>query len=123
MIQVVWQFHVKQDALAKFELAYGPGGAWSELFAGSPGFRGTVLLRDVKNPARYLTVDSWDSQELREAALAERRSEYAALDAAFEEWTDSEVEIGVYRLLAEGSVRPGPSAQRRSREAHRRRRV
>lgn len=106
MIQVIWQYEVKEAARSKFELAYGPGGMWSELFSKAPGFRGTVLLRDSANPSRYLTIDSWDTEEQRKAMLAERAEEYAALDSAFREWTEHEAEIGVYRILSEAMVRP-----------------
>jgi len=30
------------------------------LFRKSPGFRGTVLLRDPEDPRHFLTIDSWD---------------------------------------------------------------
>ena len=50
MIEIVWEYVVKEEARGQFELAYGPGGAWSKLFARCPGFRGTTLLRDTKNP-------------------------------------------------------------------------
>jgi heme-degrading monooxygenase HmoA len=113
MIQIVWQYDVKEESRGKFELAYGPGGPWSDLFARSPGFRGTVLLRDTNNPRRYLTIDNWDSKDHHEAMLAEHNDKYSALDAAFHEWTDSQVEIGVFRLLAEASIRPSPGARRR----------
>ena len=81
MIEIVWEFIVKEEARGQFELAFGPGGAWSKLFARSPGFRGTTLLRDTQNPRRYLTVDIWDMLELREQALADHEAEYADLSA------------------------------------------
>ena len=112
MIQIVWQYEVKEESRSKFELAYGPGGAWSELFAKCPGFRGTALLRDTNDSRRYLTIDSWDTEAQREAMLAEHGDEYSALDAAFREWTDHEAEVGVYRILADALVRPNISARR-----------
>jgi hypothetical protein len=36
MIEIVWEFVVKEEARGQFELAYGPGGAWSKLFARWP---------------------------------------------------------------------------------------
>jgi heme-degrading monooxygenase HmoA len=112
MIEIVWEFVVKEEAQGQFELAYGPGGAWSKLFAQSPGFRGTTLLRDTQNPRRYLTVDIWDTLELREQALAEHKVEYDELDAAFADWTESETEVGIFRIQAEGTVRPRRRARR-----------
>jgi hypothetical protein len=123
MIEIVWEFVVKEECRGQFELAYGPGGAWSKLFAGSPGFRGTTLLRDTNMPGRYLSIDVWDTLEQQEQLLAEREAEYAKLDADFAEWTESEREVGIFRVMAEATVRPrakprrgrGGRASRRSR--------
>ena len=117
MIQIVCEFVVKEEARRQFELAYGPGGAWSKLFARCPGFRGTTMLRDTKNPRRYLTIDLWDTLAQREQALAERNAECARLDADFAEWTESKTEVGIFRVLAEATVRPRGRARQRSRRA------
>ncbi len=106
MIEIVWEFVVKEEARGQFELAYGPGGAWSKLFARCPGFRGTTLLRDTKNPRRYLTIDIWDTEAQREQMLAERKAEYSNLDASFADWTESKTEVGIFRVLAEATVHP-----------------
>ena len=112
MIEIVCEFVVKEEARGQFELAYGPGGAWSKLFARCPGFRGTALLRDTKNPRRYLTIDFWDTEAHREQMLAERKAEYSNLDAAFADWTESKTEVGIFRVLAEATVRPRGRARR-----------
>ena len=121
MIEIVWEFVVKEEARGQFELAYGPGGAWSKLFARCPGFRGTTLLRDTKNPRRYLTIDLWDTGVQREQMLAERKAEYSNLDAAFADWTESRTEVGIFRVLAEATVHPRGRARRsKAGEARRR---
>ncbi len=112
MIEIVWEFVVKEEARGQFELAYGPGGAWSKLFARCQGFRGITLLRDTKNPRRYLAIDLWDTLAQREQTLAERSAEHADLDAAFADWTESQTEVGIFRVLAEATVRPGGRARR-----------
>ena len=117
MVEVVWEFVVKQEFQGQFELAYGPGGTWSKLFAKYPGFRGTILLRDNKDPQRYLTIDLWKTEDQREQALDESKAEYADLDAAFDEWTDSETELGTFSVLVEATVRP--KARRSSRRSNR----
>jgi len=115
MIQIAWRYEVKQESRGKFELAYGPGGAWSTLFARAPGYRGTALLRDTENPRSYLTIDAWDTEEHHQDFLDQHQEEYAALDAAFSELVDSEVKVGAYKLLAEATVRPTPrSGSRRT---------
>jgi heme-degrading monooxygenase HmoA len=106
MIQIIWQYEVREAFRAKFELAYGPGGAWSQLFGSSPGYRGTVLLRDAHHPQRYLSIHNWDAEDQHREFLNEHRDEYSSLDATFREWTDVETEVGVYKLLAEATVRP-----------------
>jgi heme-degrading monooxygenase HmoA len=106
MIEIVSEFVVKEEARGQFELAYGPGGAWSQLFARSPGFRGTTLLRDTRDPRRYLAIDLWDVEAEREQALVEHKTEYARLEAAFDEWAESRTEVGVFHVRADATVHP-----------------
>lgn len=112
MIQVLWEFVVKEDARRRFELAYGPGGEWSKLFARSVGYRGTTLLQDLAHPGRYLTIDLWDSEAQRTQFLAERRTQVETLDGVFAQWTESEFELGTFRMLAQATVRPVPGRSR-----------
>jgi heme-degrading monooxygenase HmoA len=121
MIEIVWEFVVKEDARGQFELAYGPGGAWSKLFARCPGFRGITVLRDTKSPRRYLTIDLWESEALREQTLTEHKAEYSDLETALGEWTVSKAEVGIFGVLAEATVRPhGRTGRSKAREARRR---
>lgn len=120
MIEIIWEFVVKEEAGGQFELAYGPGGAWSKLFARCPGFRGITLLRDTKNPRRFLVIDLWDTEAQREQALVERKAEYSKLDTAFADWTESKTEVGIFRVLAEATVLPrGRTRRRKAGEASR----
>ena len=93
-------------------MAYGPGGAWSKLFARCPGFRGITVLRDTKNPRRYLRIDLWETEAQREQALDESKVEYSDLEAAFGEWTESRTEVGIFSVRAEATVRPRGRARR-----------
>lgn len=121
MVEIIWEFVVKEEARGQFELVYGPGGAWGKLFARCPGFRGATLLRDAKNPRRYLAIDLWETEAERKQALAERRAESSGLDAALADWTESRTEVGVFRVLAEATVRPhGRAGRARAGEASRR---
>jgi heme-degrading monooxygenase HmoA len=106
MVEIVSEFVIKEGARGQFELAYGPGGAWSNLFARSPGFRGTTVLRDIRNPRRYLAIDLWDTEAEREQARVERKTEQSVLDASFRDWVESTTEMGVFGVLAEATVRP-----------------
>ena len=77
------------------------------------------MLRDTKNPRRYLTIDLWDTPAQREQVLAEREAECARLDADFAGWTESRTEVGIFRVLAEATVRPRGRQRRKSRRATR----
>ncbi len=121
MVEIIWEFVVKEEARGQFELAYGPGGAWSKLFARCPGFRGTTVLRDTENPRRYLTIDLWETAAQREQALAEHKAEYADLEAAFGDWIESRAEVGTFSVRAEATVHPRVRAARsKAGEARRR---
>jgi heme-degrading monooxygenase HmoA len=91
---------VEPERAAEFEGLYGPAGAWARLFARSPGYRGTDLLRDRADPFVYVTVDRWES----EAAFASFREShgpaYRELDASCEALTRAEAHIGSFTELA-----------------------
>lgn len=82
MIQIIWEFVVKAEAVGQFEQAYGPDGAWARLFQAYPGFRGTTLLRDTDNPRRYLTIDLWDTGAHRTRMLTHAMAHHSDLDEA-----------------------------------------
>jgi hypothetical protein len=96
MIHVIWAFVVKAEAIARFERAYGPDGAWARLFRAYQGFRGTTLLRDRGNPRRYLTIDLWDTSAQRRYMLTAGKARYADLDETLADLTESEDEIGTF---------------------------
>ncbi|MGA7686034.1 MAG: antibiotic biosynthesis monooxygenase [Terriglobales bacterium] len=96
----VWEFQVKPESLATFELSYGPNGQWSKLFRHNSAYRGTELLRDASRSGRYLTIDRWTSREALLQFKQQYAAEYAALDETFEELTESEVFIGDFETGA-----------------------
>ena len=96
MIRIIWEFTVKRDAIALFEQTYGPDGTWATLFRAYPGYHGTTLLRDAKNPQRFVTIDRWESSAQYVAMHEAARDDYARLDAACEDWTESERKIGEF---------------------------
>ena len=106
MIEIIWEFVVKEQDRGKFELVYGPGGAWSNLFAGCQGFRGTTVMRDTKIPRRYLTIDIWDTETQLDRALVERQAEYTDLKITLGHWTESAIELGTFSIQAQANVRP-----------------
>jgi heme-degrading monooxygenase HmoA len=113
MVEIIWEFVVREDSQGLFELAYGPGGAWSNLFKCCAGFRGITLLRDSRNPRRYLSIELWDSGAKREQALSDHKEEYAELDSAFDEWTESKSQVGIFNVRGQATVRPQARSKRR----------
>jgi len=74
VIALVFSYDVREPAA--FERVYGPGGDWSQFFAGARGYIGTELLRDVETPGRYLVIDRWESAEAYNAFATEHREDY-----------------------------------------------
>lgn len=92
----VWEFRVPPEREQAFVAAYGPSGAWVQLFRRASGYIETILLQDQAVPGRFLTIDRWRSQDAHDAFLAESRAEYEALDRAFESLTQHESSLGSY---------------------------
>jgi len=93
---VAWSYRVRAGCEPAFEALYGSDGGWARLFAQSPAYLGTRLLRDMDDPAGYLTLDRWRSRDDYEAFLAQRRADYAALDRQGDALTENETRIGAF---------------------------
>jgi hypothetical protein len=96
MVQFVWEFVARADRVKEFETAYANSGPWAQLFRRSGGFHGTTLLRDSDNVRRYLTIDRWQSAASQREMREQFAKEYAELDRACEEFTESERRVGVF---------------------------
>jgi heme-degrading monooxygenase HmoA len=96
----LWQFHVRPQYQRDFEMNYGPNGAWVTLFRQAPGYVSTLLLRDSKDPLRYVTVDRWQSRQTYEAFRQTFSDQYAAIDRRCEGFTESEEPLGEYDVGA-----------------------
>jgi len=98
MFVVVWQFEIAEEKIAGFEAAYGPEGAWAQLFRRSPQYLGTELLRDAYVPGAYLTIDRWASEEDFRAFRREHDGEYEVLDRACDALTAKETRVGAFTV-------------------------
>ena len=98
MFVVIWQFEIAEDEVAAFEAAYGPQGAWAELFRTSPDYKGTELLRDAYVPGAYLTIDRWTSEDAFRAFRKAHDSEYEVLDRKCDALTSKETRVGAYTV-------------------------
>jgi heme-degrading monooxygenase HmoA len=98
MFVVVWQFEIAEDKVAGFEAAYGPDGAWAQLFQTSPDYLGTELLRDTYASGNYLTIDRWTNEEAFRAFRKDHDREYEALDRKCDDLTSRETRVGAYTV-------------------------
>jgi heme-degrading monooxygenase HmoA len=98
MFVVVWQFEIAEEKIAAFEAAYGPEGAWAQLFRTSPEYQGTELLRDAYIPGSYLTIDRWASEMAFRTFRHDHDAEYETLDRFCDALTSHEKRIGAYTL-------------------------
>jgi heme-degrading monooxygenase HmoA len=96
MFVVVWRFEIAEEKRAAFEAAYGPDGAWAQLFRSSPRYLGTELLRDAYVPGAYLTIDRWASEDDFRAFRKEHDRQYEKLDRECDALTMRETRIGAY---------------------------
>jgi heme-degrading monooxygenase HmoA len=93
MFVILWEFEVKPGSEDRFQRAYGPHGAWVQLFQRDPHFRGTQLRRDPARPLYYFTIDFWDSEAAYNQFRKENQESYAELDRGGETLTLQERHI------------------------------
>ena len=67
MLVIVWEYMARKDRVEEFETLYRPDGPWVELFKNSPGFVSTTLMRDTRDPHRFVIADRWMSEGAYEA--------------------------------------------------------
>lgn len=96
MFVVIWQFEIAEEKIADFEAAYGPTGAWAQLFRISPDYVGTELLRDAYIPGVYLTIDRWAGEQAFRAFRKNHDADYEALDRRCDALTKRETRIGAF---------------------------
>jgi heme-degrading monooxygenase HmoA len=77
---IVWEFRVKPGKRRRFERVYRPDGDWAKFFRHGKGYIRTELIRDVKNPRRYLTLDFWTTRQAYLRLKNENRAGYQAID-------------------------------------------
>ena len=106
LVQIICEFLVKEGARQKFVLVFGPGGVWSSLFSNAPGFWGTILLCDEDNSSRYLVIETWKSIAQRKQFLDDHADACLELDDRLAQLIEHKTDLGVFRVLAEATVRP-----------------
>src|SRR5262245_14714811 len=97
MFTVVWRYRVSKENQKPFEAAYGPDGPWTQLFAESPDYESTELLRSEEGV--YLTIDRWTDARSYDAFLTLPRADYSRIDEECGELTEEEALIGRFETL------------------------
>ena len=100
MIYVVWEFTVAVENVHTFETAYGGNGTWAELFHRDSAYHKTILIKDIAQPRRYMTIDVWEDKEAYLSFKARFATDYEVIDKECESLTASEREIGIFDALA-----------------------
>jgi hypothetical protein len=98
MFVILWEFEVKPGNQVRFESAYGPDGAWAQLFKRDPHFRKTRLVPDPSRPLYYFTLDFWDCESSYRNFLNSNQAAYKELDACFAELTRQERHVLSFTL-------------------------
>ena len=98
MFVVVWQFEIAEDKIAAFEAAYGPEGAWAQLFRSLARLSGHGTAARRLRAGNYLTIDRWASEDAFRAFRKDHDAEYETLDRYCDALTAREDRIGAYRL-------------------------
>jgi heme-degrading monooxygenase HmoA len=99
MLLVVWEYKVGPEHSEEFEAFYRPDGPWVDLFHRTPGYVSTTLMRDIRDPLRYLISDRWSSLEAYEHFRAEHATAYAALEERGRRLYLKENEVGRFDFL------------------------
>jgi heme-degrading monooxygenase HmoA len=106
MHAILWQFQARAGFEQEFEATYGPAGVWARFFQQAAGYRGTQLLRDLKAPGRYVTIDRWTTLAAFDSFRKQHAAEYDAIDRECEHLTAQEIALGSFGVLGE----PPPEA-------------
>jgi heme-degrading monooxygenase HmoA len=91
---VMWEFEVRQGCEAAFLEAYASDGVWARLFRKSPEFLGAELVKSVKHPMRFFTLDAWTSRKAFESFRIEYSESCETLDVKLAGLTEWERRIG-----------------------------
>jgi len=100
MFVILWEFEVKPACEQSFESAYGPEGAWVQLFRRHPGFLRTLLLKDPSRPRTFLTLDCWHSESIFQSFRNANHEAYTDLDRSTEGLTLRETHLGSFTQTA-----------------------
>jgi hypothetical protein len=99
MIDIIWEYTVKEEYLDQFLRIYSPDGKWATLFREYPGFIKTDLKQDISDQFRFITIDSWVSFSSFSEMKERGKKEYEYLDKICESFTIEEKHIGTFENI------------------------
>jgi quinol monooxygenase YgiN len=99
MLVVVWEYQAKPERAEEFESFYRPDGPWGALFRDSPAFVSTTLMKDLRDPLRFMVADRWTSEAVYEEFKRERATTWQALSDRGRWLYAREAEVGRFDFL------------------------
>ena len=99
MLVIVWEYSVKPGRAEDFASMYRPDGPWGELFRKSPGFVSITLMRDLKDPQRFMVADRWTSEAVYEDFKQSQAAPYRELSERGRRLIERETEVGRFDFL------------------------
>jgi heme-degrading monooxygenase HmoA len=99
VLVVVWEYRARPERVDEFESFYRPDGPWGDLFRESPAFISITLMKDLRDPARFLVADRWTSEVAYEEFKREIAPRYEDLSDRGRRLYAREHEIGRFDFL------------------------
>ena len=99
MLVVVWEYRARPERVQEFESFYRPDGPWSELFRECPAFISITLMKDLRDPLRFLVADRWTSEMVYEEFKRGIAGRYHELSDRGRRLYERETEIGRFDFL------------------------
>ena len=96
MYAIVWTYTARPGQADAFAEAYGPTGAWAQLFMGADGYLGTEMMRCDERPDDFVTIDRWESREAFVAFMGDHAEAYQALDQEYGDLCLIETRLGAF---------------------------
>jgi quinol monooxygenase YgiN len=100
MLLVVWEYRTTPERVEEFESFYRPDGPWGDLMRQSPAFVSITLMRDLRDPRRFMVADRWTSEIVYEEFKRERAEQWRALSERGARLYEREAEISRFDFLS-----------------------
>jgi quinol monooxygenase YgiN len=99
MLVVVWEYRVSPRRVEEFESFYRPDGPWGAMFRESPAFISTTLMRDLRDPMRFMVADRWTSETVYEEFKREHTTRWHEMSERGRRLFENETEVGRFDFV------------------------